>query len=302
MMKIFLTNPRLICAIVGLALLVGRGAAAPASGFDPAATFQRVVHARMYDGATWTAGQHQPGSLADLLVDLRPTLVSGLVRMGKNDKISDELVNDHHDFRAVLFALKPTPRLDIVLNAAEYHTAEELVGKMRALNKAIPVQQWFFESFDTGFKGHADVLEAAVAYAHAQGQAVGGTVAGAEAPKGADYLAVSDARGREPMFMQLKALERHCRLPILVHVHNGVERGDANGNEEWARIWTGPERRVYLTDLARSQEAGHYRLMYPVFYPEIRKGNSYDAWLDRSWPTLLGIMKKYNPIDFDKGK
>ena len=263
---------------------------------EPKAAFARIVHARLHDGKTQTLECIGVAGWAENLWDLRPTLVSGLIRLAKDDPITNEMRENHSRARNVLAVLTPTPRVDVVFIASDYEKGEDLVKKMRAINAALSIDQWFFEAFDTSWKAKPDVLRAAIAYAHEKGQLVGGTVAGTEAPAAADYVAVSDAHGLQPMFQQIRDLKSKFSGPVLVHLHNG-ERNRKDGNEEWGKMWKAPERKVYVTDLARSQEAGKFHLMYPILYPAVSKNVYYDALSDKGmFSTQRLLMNKYNPV------
>ncbi len=278
------------------------------------AMFSRVVLARLYQHSTYTLAKYDPKAAGEQLGKLRPTYVSGLWRLDKDDAIEDGVIRGYDAARrSVRTSTRNNVWFDVVLNANDYATEAEVVGRMSRIRDAfierkLDVPEIFF--FDFYSQGKPAVLEAAIRWAHKKGLLVGGNFwGGSYIPKQTDFLALDDHDELDKMFEQAKNLRaRHPEYPLLVHIENNPQNPTtgtgpnprnygflwmlpfhpkcvANPSEEvngqpCSDDWSEARRREHLTKTASRKSIG-YEVMYPVFFPLIPTGKdqmlAYDA-------------------------
>jgi hypothetical protein len=257
-------------------------------------TFLRTVHARIFDEGTWTAGAETPEAIAREIASLRPTLVSGLLRLTGDDPAEPE-VKAWDTVRRIIRERHPDCRFDVVLDARQFPTDKAIVASMTAINTRLHPDQWFFEFFNAAGRAHPAAVAAAIHYAHAHNQPIGGDVSGSVVPDGTDYAAVSDANGFEKMAGEARKLRRKYRIPVLAHLHGDAEKPDRDGNEDWVQAKSPEQREQYLAELAEGQPENGYRLMWPVLFPEFPARHAYVAYRDGGmWQAMTGLLDKYS--------
>jgi hypothetical protein len=304
-------------ALVGIASLVSPGcytgeiggtteiAESGDAAFDRAdlpETFRRVVIGRIYQHENWTlpgADTYQVEKYTDLkerriayvcdtLVKLRPTYVSGLLRLDADEALTDE---QKAVYKGIAHCVKKNVdthpvRFDIVLNAKHYTEdapdeatgREWLKARIDGLQADLHPDLWFFDfysvPFDDGNDGyrpwHEDVMQAGIKRIHEKGGLVGGNVWGMKAPPGSDFAALDNfdrKKGCVDGFDVIKKQAAALRdeLPLLMHIENNPQNPGTHGLK-W--IERGPGyRRAVLKHHAKGQDRVGYSYMYPVFFP-----------------------------------
>lgn len=261
--------------------------------------FAAPVLARMWMPGHKTVGNRTAAEVAKALEVRDPSMVSGLIRVDADPNL-DKHAAAFADFRAVRSAMKGVA-FDVVLNACQYTSAEQLTKHLAGINARLGGQKpesWFFDFYDTPLhkrEGDCDargpnakaMLRKTAEWAHRQGQLIGGNVWSAvDLPEGADYYSVPDEHGRK------STLALVSRMPDdvvrLVHVENNpqncsVKEGNVSTNDDPRNptkalckgsggdeyIWrmTPAERKKYDEDFVAEGRRAGYSYMRPVFFP-----------------------------------
>ena len=268
------------------------------------AAFRRIALARMYQGTTWTLPGETPASVGEVLASLNPSTVSGLVAVGGGGdspdsacfRLTTEQVAAFTTVRKQVRAVNPECRFDCVVNLAGYATPDVLLVQMKDINEKIMPDFWFFESLALISKTHPEIIEAAIRYAHAHGQAVGGDWSDIPIPTGIDFVSVEVLDFKLNTGMTRKMHET-LRIPVVAHLNNRREKaGQYEEAKQFVQLFTPEKRLDLITYLASGQLDGKYLLMYPVFFPEYPSGHAYNASKDGTLlENLRKTMKQFNP-------
>lgn len=204
----------------------------------PDAFGRRIAMARFYQHARPAVPKDQiPKKVAEL-ASVKPTYVSGLVRLDPDDDVKDEHLAVYRLVRSAIANV----RVDIVLNSEHYLGPtgwERLEKRMRSINDAfqgaqMPKPDIFF--FDFYSKGKIDTMERAAKWAQDRGQKIGGTFwATSGVPNGTDFLVIDDHDGLDRMIHQSQTLRSRIgtKVPILAHIENNPgqpQTGDDHKN------------------------------------------------------------------------
>jgi hypothetical protein len=260
--------------------------------------FQRVVVARVYQGSNWTLSGQTPTTVGRAIAGLNPTYVQGLFYLGSKFNLTQQQVSAYETIREIVLQSSPTARFDVELDALQYNTTAQVVSKMRTINSQLHPDIWFFDYYQPGYLKSPTTIGAAVAFAHSQGQYVGGNVgAGANkttAPLGSDFLSLGDNNFTLSL-SQISSLRMAYGVPILVHLNSNPQFGPTTESCVFIDQWTEGQRASYVTTLASGQGQGGYVYMYNVFYPECPARVAYDSLTDGSmYSTLSLLVLRYN--------
>jgi hypothetical protein len=302
-------------------------------------TFRRVVIGRIYQHEHWTlpgADTYQVEKHPDLrkrriayvcdtLSKLRPTYVSGLLRLDAAEELNAE---QRQIYKGIVDCVRANVdehkvRFDVVLNPKHYteDAPDEAAG--RALLKAridtldaqLDPDLWFFDfysvPFDDGNDGyrpwHEGVMQAGIKRIHEKGGLVGGTVWGMKAPPGSDFAALDNFDRKQGCVDGFDVIKKQAaalrdEIPLLMHIENNPQNAGSHGLK-W--IDRGPGyRRAVLDHHAKSQDRVGYSYMYPVFFPlqivahDPVVMEAYDASRDGD---LLDRMKKLMHDEANRG-
>ena len=117
-------------------------------------------------------------------------------------------------------------------------------------------------------------MEAAVDYAHANGEFLGGNAFGIDKhpkiPAGTDYLAVQDFGFRIDL-NAVRALAK--RTTVFFHLGNSPAFANSDGCV-WINEFSSPKREAYITRRAGQQADYNFRFSYPAFFPECQRKRS----------------------------
>jgi hypothetical protein len=267
----------------------------------------RSVVARMYQQDTWMVPGHDAAHVAEQLDGVKPTYVSGLVRLGANKRLADypQIVGAWKKVRQKL----PRTRFDFVLNICDFTTPDAVTGQMGEINGALGKSRpdvWFFDFFDRPIAPEGDrpcaatkeVLDAAIAFGHSQKQLVGGNVWTDRIPDHTDLVAVPDERGLDATMRVIGNLQRsHPGVPRMVHVENNPQKCADCGNDGLLYMTgSASAREKYLTSFASVQRTKHFQYMFPVFFPLSAPGanqRAFDAKAHGLEPVLNRLMQTY---------
>ncbi len=272
--------------------------------FPPA--MSRVVHTRVYHTRFSTVRNSNAHRIGRSLASLRPTWVTGLLRYARNQFPTHAEARAWRRIRAIVHRQSPTAQFDVVLNADQYRTPAAVTRTMRRLNAKLGNEGWFFDFFSTAAKKHPKMVRAAIAWAHTNGQWIGGNVFGIlrqrAFPVNADFLSVQD----DGFQIKLRAVRRLThKTEVLYHLNNDPD-DKASGGCRFMKSMNTRRRRKLIRQRAAAQHKFGFRVSYPVLYPECIRPSphgpgdflaSYNAFRDP--PVAREIRKLLDRHDFD---
>jgi hypothetical protein len=242
--------------------------------------FRRTVIARAFQRGNWTLPNRDAEHVCTVFRQLKPTLVSGLIRLADVDELGDDQIAAYNAIRQCVNAphangTKHQARFDVVLNAMQYESADELVQKLGVIDQALKPDLYFFDFYQQGYADpkFRPAIQAAIRWIHEHAHAVvGGNVWATEVPPHSDFAAVDDRDGKskpgfERMLKQVAGIKaKNPGMPVLAHIENNPNK-DGNRGEKFMFTWDTAKRKEVITEQAAQQDAGRYWLMYPVFFP-----------------------------------
>lgn len=271
---------------------------------------RRVVHARAVQNLRWTIDRETPESVGRALASLRPTYVSGLLRVAGDDTLSPEHVRDFNTIRRIVRDASPDCQFDVVLNGQHYDTPAALRRKMESLTEAVHPDAWFFDFFYSAYlDGYRNPLDEGVAWAHEHRQYIGGNTTGDDSVPRSDFAALSPVShagmvADGELDLKREEIQRlHGRgFPVLMHINNDPQFAPTTescyfmGASGRARLDWSHDRRVrWITERAGDQEAWHFRFMYPVFFPECPIWHTYNAPRDGNMMDVFAdLVRRFN--------
>lgn len=269
---------------------------------------QRVVIARMFQRDTWAieaADAYRADELprvidrriayvCDAIAPLRPTYVSGLVRLRADEPISEEQATVFEGVkRCIRRRVDHRVRFDVVLNALHYtdpdhgitsrrQGRELLLDVVRDANARLDPDGYFFDFYSApwtvrGHRFHPAALLDGIRGIHRMGRFVGGNVMRNHVPEGSDFVAITDRGGREEILRKVEGL-RDRGIPVMLHIRNDPHIPGTSG-----LLWTSRSRayrKRILRRHVRWSERHDFTYMYPVFFPFSERQVAYDAVRD----------------------
>lgn len=260
-----------------------------------ASRYKQVVHARAYQQKHWTLPERTPEDVGNVIGDLRPSYVSGLVRLetpSADPNEYAEMAANYDIIRNAVRAKSPGAKFDIVLNIRkkQYQEPAQIDAAMAMLDGLFHPDGWFFDFLDNG---EDKVISAAITYAHSRKQFIGGNLngGGGKVPfaKRMDFVAITNGTdiGKHIANLDFKG-------PILVHIENNPHHN--NGDNAATQFLKGSlgRRKKIIRDVARdTSKAKRATVMLPVFFPlyplDEKPYVAYDAAKDGLLPTLKNL-------------
>ncbi len=134
---------------------------------------------------------------------------------------------------------------------------------MRRLNAKLGNEGWFFDFFSTAAKKHPKMVRAAIAWAHTNGQWIGGNVFGIlrqrAFPVNADFLSVQD----DGFQIKLRAVRRLShKTEVLYHLNNDPD-DKASGGCRFIKSMNTRRRRKLIRQRAAAQHKFGFRVVLP---------------------------------------
>lgn len=264
----------------------------------------RIAAVRMYQNGQYVAKGQTPQTVGSALASLKPTYVTALLRFGVGEKVRPREVQGWQTVVAAVRAANPDAQFSVELNALQYPKAKRLRQMMASIRAKLDNDGWLFDFYTPAAKQRPRVMRAAVANAHANGEFIGGNAFGIannpRVPAGTDYIAVQDF----DFHIDLSAVRKLAsRATVFFHLGNSPNLSYSDGCK-FIEKFSARHRARYVAMRARQQQANHFALAYPVFFPECerdREGRNatlftYDAPSDGTMMQTIGsLMDQYGP-------
>lgn len=263
----------------------------------------RIASVRVYQHGNWTVPKQTPESVGKALAGLKPTWVSSLIRFEAGEKPTADEQSAWKTITDAVRGASPDADFGIELNALEYKSADDLTEMMSTVRSSFDNDGWFFDFYTPAYKDRPDVVEAAIADAHDNGEWIGGNAFGLDqdppVPPGSDFIAVQDFRFKIDLAAVRKLAEK---IPVVFHLGNSPAAASSDGCA-FINEFTTPRRGAYATERAGQQAENHFRFAYPVFFPECFIGpsgsdaalTSYDAPSDDPMlDTIERLLDRYD--------
>lgn len=310
-MKLRLTLAACACAgLVAVGASGANGAAPPGeprlAGVTTApAQFDRVVFARVYQTGGWTALGETPTSVGHALAQLDPSWVATLLRYPKNTKPRPKEVQAWNTITGIVRASSPHAQFDVELNAMQYRKTSQILRMMSLLRTELDPDGWTLDFYTPAYRKYPEVVEAAIADAHENGEWIGGNAFRLSntprVPPGSDFTAVQDFGFK----LDLKAVkELAAAAPVVYHLNNTPELANSDGCK-FIDDFTTQRRAALLKQRAAQQTAYSFRVGYPVLFPECERGDkranptlfAYNAMNDGNMiQTIGGLLDQYEAL------
>jgi hypothetical protein len=293
-------------ASAGPALRGGPAKAIPPGPTNFAPALSRVVSSRVYHTRLSVVRNSTSHRIGRSLASLDPTWVTGLLRYARNQYPTHDEVRVWKRIRKIVHRTSPGAQFDVVLNAEQYRTPLAVTRTMRRLTAKLGNEGWFFDFFSSAARRHPKMIKAAIAWAHTNGQWIGGNVFGLTRdtafPVNADFLSVQD----DGFHLNLPAvLNISMRAPVLYHLNNDPD-DKYSGGCRFIKQYNTARRRQLIRRRASSQIRYGFRMSYPALFPECvhprpRGPGSYLASYNafRDPPMAREIQALLDRYDFD---
>jgi hypothetical protein len=293
------------------------------SALPIADVFARALISRAYEQQRWVmrdpnggANRQDASSAAAALAGLRPSYISGLVYLQNGTVVTQGMADDFRTIRAAARAANPDVRIDVEISLnpsppppkLPFASADALVAQMAVVDCQLHPDAWIFDFYSNAQQVHPDWIVAAIGYAHAHGQLVGGNVFGGQVPPGSDFVAFVDKAvagssfGFDFNLAEVESLRRSSPSTLLVgHLQSNPQNGPTTESCVYSNDWDQPTRAAYLRHWASSQQDVGFRFFYPVFYPLCPGAIAFDSTLDLGpfgsslYDRIGHLMSTFNP-------
>lgn len=258
--------------------------------------FQRVIQARLYQLGSWTLADpsQTPVTAARTITSLKPSFVTGLLRLPDRGIPGNAEVEAFNTVRAAVMAADKGCRFDAVLNVGGEREADPLIRRMKEITTLLHHDAWTLFVAPDDVSVNPEVLEDTIAYAHSQGQMAGYDGPLSLIPEGVDYIVVR-AWDLKVNREQIERLRSKHRVPLLVEIPTTFGNKPNTDCTDYVTKMNATEKGEVLTDLAENQGAWGYRFAYPVFYPIEPNRHAFDATKETIlMVTIRSLLARYN--------
>ena len=258
--------------------------------------FQRVIQARLFHQGVWTLADHSqtPVTIARTIASLRPSFVTGLLRLPDRGIPGNAEVEAFNTVRNAVTSTDKRCRFDVVLNIGGEREQEPLIRRMREISTLLHHDAWTLFVAPDDVLVDPDVLEDTIAYAHSQGQMVGYDGPVSLIPEGVDYIVIR-AWDLKVNRDQIEHLRSKHRVPLVVEIPTTFGSKINKDCTDYVTNMNAVEKGEVLSDFAVNQSAWGYRLAYPVFYPVEPNRHVFDATKESIlMVTIRSLLTRFN--------
>jgi hypothetical protein len=302
-------------------------------GTSASTIFAHPVISRLYQDKAYVQKSQIKGNpdletvaqYAAAVAGYNPSFVDGLIYLNNSDVTSGaptaQMIADFNTVRGAVLAINPNAKfsIEISLNPAQsnpYASPAALVALMTTLNADFQPDAWDFDFYSNAETSDPDWITQAIAYAHANGQLVGGNDFGSKVPPGSDFISFVDdpstgSNGNNVpnppfnfSFSPKEIANLQASSPstvILGHLQTNAQNGDTTESYVYIYDWSETMQLSYLTYWASGQAAYGFTFMYPIFYPQYPTNYSIDPLQDPSpdggslYTDIRTLKAAYNP-------
>lgn len=260
------------------------------------AIFQRVIQARLFHLGSWALSDpaQTPVTAARTIASLRPSFVTGLLRVPDRGIPGNAEVEAFNTVRHAVASNVRDCRFDVVLNIAEERDGEPLIRRMKEITTLLHHDAWTFYVPLDDVSVNPGALEDGISYAHSQGQMVGYDGPLSLIPEGVDYIVIR-AWDLKVNRSQIDHIRSKQRVPLLVEIPSTLGSKPNADCTEYITTMSPAERSKVVTDLAENQAAWGYRFAYPVFYPVEPNRHAFDTTKDTIlMVTIRSLLARFN--------
>ena len=260
------------------------------------ALFQRIIQARLYHNGNWTLpdASQTPVTVGRTLASLRPSFVTGLLRLTDHGDLSHAEEEAFLVIRSAVQTSSKVCRFDIVLNVGDERSADIIVRHLKEITVRLHPDAWTFYISPDNTSVNPDVLEEGIAAAHAAGQMVGYDGPLSLVPEGIDYLVIR-AWDLKVNKRQIDLLKANKRIPLIVEIPTTFGNQPPPEVDSYVNELSSQDRAASLTALAENQNSWGYRFAYPVFYPLCPAKHAFDATKDSIlMVTIRSLLARFN--------
>ena len=276
---------------------INRPLSFPALRIPAKAIFQRVIQARVYHNGTWTlqdSAAQTPLTVARTISSLRPTFVTGLIRLADHGSLSNGEAEAFNTVRESVQTSSKNCRFDIVVNAGDFKTAEQMIRRMREIAARIHPDAWTFYVSPEDASLNPDVFEEGISQAHSHGELVGYDGPLSLIPEGVDYIVVR-AWDLKVSRSQIEALREKQRVPLLVELPTTFGNQPNAACTSYTESMSTSERASLLGELAGNQSSWGYHFAYPVLYPILPTRHAFDSTKDNTLlVSIRALLSRFN--------
>lgn len=272
----------------------------PLSAFELKGTqreiFRRVLQARLYHQGIWTLSDpsQTPVTAARTIASLKPTFVTGLLRIPDRGSLSNAEVDAFNAVRTAVLDSAKGCRFDIVMNAGGEHSGNLVVRRMMEISARVHPDAWTFHIAPDDTSLNPEVFEDGIAYAHSQGKMAGYDGPLSMIPEGVDYIVVR-ASELKVNRRQIEVLREKHHVTILVELPTTTGAKADPDCDAYIRKLSSSERCAAITSLAENQSSWGYRFAYPVFYPVEPDKHAFDATKESVlMVTIRALLARFN--------
>jgi hypothetical protein len=228
------------------------------------------------------------------LASLRPSFVTGLLRLTDHGDLSHAEEEAFLAIRSAVQASSKYCRFDIVLNVGDERSADLIVRHLKEITVRLLPDAWTFYISPDNTSVNPDVLEEGIAAAHAAGQMVGYDGPLSLVPEGIDYLVIR-AWDLKVNKRQIDLLKANRHVPLIVEIPTTFGNQPPPEVDSYVNELSSQDRAASLTVLAENQNAWGYRFAYPIFYPLCPAKHAFDATKDSIlMVTIRSLLARFN--------
>jgi len=166
---------------------------------------------------------------------------------------------------------------------------------MKSINTKVQVDGWWFDFLSQAQAEKPEWVAAAVSYAHAVGQTVGGNCDTSTVPPGVDAVAFVDRNEPSSSFgfgidgTYVAAVKANVSpgTAVLGHIHCNPQEGDGSEACVFMKNWDASKRADFIKYWADQQAQKEFRFMWPVYFPLCSGHSAYNSLADK----LPGLPK-----------
>ena len=263
---------------------------------DKKEIFRRVIQARLFHQGSWTlSGSTQtPISIGRTLASLRPTFVTGLIRVPDYGGVSNAEAEAFKALRSTVLSVNKECKFDIVVNAGDESFGSIFVEHLKQINSKVHPDAWTFLVRPNDKEVNSLVLSKGVAYAHSCHQLVGFEGPLSLIPQGVDFIVIR-AWDFKVNKSKIEALHSKHGVPVVVQLPTAFGRSSPPEVTSYLDKMSAAERSSLMTQLAGGQKTFDYRFAYPLIYPLSPYSHAFDSTKDSIlFVTIRALMAKFN--------